>query len=113
MLNHNATCVVRKLLGFDVVGKPRLGEAVTERCAVLRLRREVQHTTVRADGSQSRGHGDEFVASHKIHLDGNTVAGLGDQVTVAGVVIRVTGMNPCFDVAGPLDHYEIGGAVWA
>lgn len=112
MLNSNATCTVRKLTGFDIYGKPALGAAVTERCAVLKLKTEVQHTTVRADGSQSRGHGDEFLSQNRIHLDGTTVAALGDQVTVHGVVFRVTTKNPCFDVLGPLDHYEIDGAVW-
>jgi hypothetical protein len=112
MLNSNATCQIRKLLGFDVYGKPKLGDPVTEKCAILKLRKEMQHTTVRADGSQSRGHGDEFVATNKIHLDGRTVATLGDQVSVAGVLIKVTSLNPSHDVLGPIDHWELVGELW-
>jgi hypothetical protein len=113
MLNSNALCQVRKVSGFDVYGKPRLGTAVTERCAILKLKRELQHTTVRADASQSRGHADEFVATNKVHLDSTTTAALGDQLSVGGVLLKITSLNPSYDVLGPLDHYEVGGELWA
>ncbi len=70
MLTPNNTCLIRKMTGHDRYGQPSLSAAVTERCAVVKLRKDMQHTTVRADSSQSRGHGDEFVSTNKILVDG-------------------------------------------
>lgn len=113
MLNSNATCQVRKVTGTDVYGKPKFGAPVTERCAVVKLKAQIVHTTVRADSSQSRGHGDEFVSTNTVLLSGKTAAALGDQLIVRGHLILITAMHDRLDVGGIVDHYEIGGEQWA
>lgn len=113
MLNSNATCQIRKVTGFDIYGKPTLGTAVTEKCAVAKLRREQQHTTVRADSGQSRGHADEFVSTNKILLDSKTSAVIGDQITIRTHKIKIDSMHDRYDVGGTIDHFEVTGELWA
>lgn len=113
MLNANAICTVRKVSGFDVYGKPAFGVAFNEPCAVVVARGEQQNTTVRADSSQSRGHGDEFTSTHKILLSGETRVKLGDQITLRGRLIRVMTMHDRYDVGGTIDHFEVTGELWA
>lgn len=112
-MNANQDCIIRKLTSLDVYGQSVLGAPKKERCAVVKLRKELQHTTVRADSSQSRGHGDEFVATNKILLDSKTAGVLGDQLTVNGYQVRIMSADPRFDASGKLDHYEVTGELWA
>lgn len=114
MLNANNTCQIYSRSGGDVYGQSSLASTpVTERCCVIRLERKLEPTTVRADSSGSRGHGDEMTLGSRLLLDARTVARLGDQISVAGVLLRVTGMNPVFDaVSGEMDHYAVTGEAW-
>jgi hypothetical protein len=113
MLNYNATCQIAKAEDTDVYGQPLLGTlSPVEKCAIVKLRKEMKHTTVRADSSQSRGHGDEFVGTHMVLLDSATVADLGDQLNVKGFKIKITSMHPRWDVTGEIDHYEVTGELW-
>jgi hypothetical protein len=112
MLNKNAKCQIRRVTEHDMYGQPQLGAAINEDCAIVKLRREMKHTTVRADSSQSRGHGDEFVSTNRVHLDANTIAMLGDQLIVAGVKLKITAMNPQYDVRHGIDHYQVEGELW-
>lgn len=113
MLNTNATCQIAKLEDYDAYGQPVLGALYpVEKCAIVKLRKEMKHTTVRADSSQSRGHGDEFTSTNKVLLTGDTVAQLGDQLNVKGFKIKITEMHPRWDVTGEIDHYETSGELW-
>ncbi len=112
MLNSNLTGQVRKLTGLDRYGQAALGVAVDQRCAIVKLKNEMVHTTVRADSSQSRGHGDEFVSNNKVLIQGDTIAALGDQLVILGFKIKITGMHPRLDVSGRIDHHELTGELW-
>lgn len=111
MLNKNATCRIEPSAGFDIHGAPAWGPAVTEGCAVVYLNFDMVHTTVRADGSASRGHGDEFNAGQvQILVEPNSIANIGARITVYGVKVKVTGRNPGIDpFTGKLDHWQLGG----
>lgn len=112
MLNKNAVCIIRKVTGTDVYGQRTLGTSVSEPCAVVKLKKTAQHTTVRADSSGSKGYAEEFSMFNRVHLDKSTSAAIGDQLTVHGQVIRIMSMQPRFDVLGPLDYYEVEGEPW-
>lgn len=112
MLNANQTFYVRKNTGHDRYGQPSLGVQFSVRGAVVKMRKNMEHTTVRADSSQSRGHGDEFVSENKFLLDGKTTADLGDQLLAVGYKLKIVSMHPRFDVTGALDHYEAMCELW-
>lgn len=111
-MTPNLDCRVYKKGEADLYGQPQLGRAIAERCAVVKLKHDSQHTTVRADSGASRGHADEFVATSKILLMPTTTAELDDKLEVHGIAMRVISKWPRFDVAGRLDHYEVQGELW-
>lgn len=114
MLTPNLDCWISRQFpdSHDLYGQPVLGSRVRERCAVVRLRDEAKHSTVRADSSASRGHAEEFVTSNKILLLAGTIARLDDKLEVLGIQMRVTSVFPRHDVSGRLDHYEVQGELW-
>jgi hypothetical protein len=105
--------VLRKNQGTDLYGQPKLGVALRELVAVVKLEFTSQHTTVRADSSASRGFADEFVTQNRFLLARTTKVAIDDQLTVAGVAVRIKTLTPRYDVWGELDHYEARGEVWA
>lgn len=113
MLNSNNTCRIETVSGFNVHGEPTFSAPVTERCAVVKLLRILAKTTVRADSSSSRGHGDEKLSESKILLQGETIADLGDRLTVLSVTLKVVSLVPRQDVSGYIDHYEATCEQWA
>lgn len=113
MLIPNLNLSYKKRTGTDVYGVETWSETKNERCAIVRLRRDAQHTTVRADASGTRGYADEYAASTKILVMADTVIEIGDQITVEGVVLKVSSKFPRHAVTGRLDHYEIQGLPWA
>lgn len=115
MFTPNLDCWISKVgdAEHNVYGETEVKKPVRERCAIVRLRHEMQNTTVRADSSASRGHGNEFVSSNKILLTAKTTATHGDKLLVSGVEMRVLSLFPRYDVPGRLDHYEVVGELWA
>jgi hypothetical protein len=114
MLRPNLYCTIEKHVadGHNVFGEEVLSPAVREPCAIVKLRHQSQHTTVRADSSGSRGHGDEFLTNNKILLMANTIADLNDKMVIQGVSIRIISKFPRHHINGTLDHYEIEGEIW-
>lgn len=96
----------------NLYGELGKGARKKERCGVVKLRHEIQHSTVRADSSASRGHAEEFTVSNVILLQANTVAVLRSKLEVSGVSMRIMSIFPRYDVSGKLDHYEVQGEVW-
>lgn len=113
MFIPNTDCIVRKKGKPDVYGQTKTGPEYPERCAIVKLRYESAHTTVRADSGASRAHADEFVTSNRILLPASTHAAIDDQLEVRGYKIRVKILHPRLDVLGNLDHYEVEGELWA
>jgi hypothetical protein len=113
MLIPNLSLTYKKRLATDLYGTESLGVQASERCAIVKLRYEAQHTTVRADSSGSRGYAAEFAASTKILVLKDTAIEIGDQITVQGIVLRVVSKFPRHSVIGLLDHFELTGVPWA
>jgi hypothetical protein len=112
MFIPNADCIVRKAGSTNVYGEATLGAPIAERCGIVRLHEKVSHTTVRADSSASRGHADEGDANVVVLLAVTTKAGLGDQLEVMGLKVRINDKQPRVSVTGKLDHYEVRGEFW-
>jgi hypothetical protein len=113
MLIPNLTLTYKKRIGTDLYGTETLSASATERCAIVKLRFEAQHTTVRADSSGSRGYASEFAAQTKILVLANTAIEISDQITIQGVTLRVVSKFPRHSVIGLLDHFELTGVPWA
>lgn len=110
----NASCKVQTSTGFNAFGEPQWGTPTAELCSIVRLQPKMSHTTVRADSSMSRGHGDEAVlGSCRLLLSPTTQARLGSLIELtAGLTtirFKVTSMEPRMDALGPIDHYEVEG----
>lgn len=113
MFIPNIDCTIGKKGTPDIYGQASAGTQTPERCAVVKMRTESVHTTVRADSGASRAHADEFVSNNRVLLRANTVAQIDDQLTLLGFKIRIKLMHPRLTVIGTLDHYEVEGEVWA
>lgn len=105
-------CKIYKVTGHDLYGEQALGAAIDDKCGIVRLRKKSMHTTVRADSSASRGHGDEQQADIIILLPPTTRAAVDDKLTVSFMSIRIRDMQPRYTVFGILDHYEVRGEIW-
>jgi hypothetical protein len=114
MLNSNAQCQVSSKVGYDVYGTAIMSPAITESCAVVRLKVNTMGTPMRAESSATHGHAWEFIQNNQILLSGDTSARTGDRIDLFGLSFRITGMSPVVDVLGSrVDHYTVTGDVWA
>lgn len=113
MYRPNRTCTIQKRGGHDQYGQETVGASFTEPCAVVQMRHVSTPTTVRADSSASRGHGEEFITYNTFLLGPKTQAVLNDKVTISGLVLRIIDIHPRYNIAGGLDHYEVQGKVWS
>lgn len=112
MFIPNINCTIRKKGKPDLYGQATAGVERAERCAVVKMRNESAHTTLRADSSATRAHADEFVTSNRILLQSTTSAQIDDQLNLMGMSIRIKSMHPRMNVLGGLDHFEVEGEVW-
>ena len=98
---------VAKSEGFDLYGNPQYGKARKTRCAVLRLRKSVEDTTVRADSSATRGHGQEILSDAWLLVSHREKIGLTDKLQVQGYTLKIVAIRPRYTVFGEHDHNEI------
>lgn len=105
-------CYITKVGNHDLYGQEAESDVIEERCHVVRLRKERFRTTLRADASASQGRADEPRADVIILLKPDTVATLGDRLTVDHISIRIHNVDPRFSVMGVLHHYEVRGELW-
>jgi hypothetical protein len=113
MFRPNRTCTINKRTGFDLYGQGTVSAAVTEPCAVVKMRTLATPTTVRSDSSASRGHGEEFITYNVFLLTAATTAAIEDKITISGVAMRLVDMHPRYNIAGELDHWECQGRLWS
>lgn len=110
---YNSTCTIHKTQRFDLYGQPTFDSGVVEKCAVIMLVNKSQHTTVRADSSASRGHGDEIVASAKLILIPLTKAAIGDRLVIDGIALRVISRMPVYDtLTGKITGFQVACEQW-
>lgn len=114
MFRPNNTCRIQLNSGLsDLYGQPKPGVWVSEPCSVVRLTVSNQPTSVRTDSSASHGAALEAQATSTILLTVGTKANRDDVVEVAGVKLRLMGMEPRFDAAGVLNHYQATLTIWS
>lgn len=105
-------CVITKVGAHDLYGQESEADVFRELCHVVRLRKERFRTTLRADASASQGRADEARADVIVLLKSDTVAAIGDRLTVDHISIRIHNVEPRFTVMGALHHYEVRGELW-
>lgn len=99
--------------GYDKFGKPQLSVSFNERCAILEMEFGEFKTSLRADSSGSRSNAEELETKvAKLLLTNRTRANIEDVILVAGILMRIVGKTPKFDLDGTLDHYEIMCKLW-
>ncbi|AMB48265.1 hypothetical protein [Methylobacterium sp. AMS5] len=104
--------MLSRLTGHNRTGEPIYGAPAPARVGVIHLLRNVAITSVRTDGSASRGAAEENTASAKILFEVDTAPRLGDRFVIMGQTLRVESLEPRLDVFGSLDHYEALLVLW-
>jgi hypothetical protein len=114
MFRANLNCRIQLASGKNTVhGQPIPGRFVRERCAVVKMTVSSEKSSVRADSSASRGNAREPQAESIILLSNLTQAAINDVIEVSSNKLRITSMEPRYDVTGRLDHYEIRATMWS
>lgn len=113
MFRPNQDCVIRQQNGYDAYGMPILGTRKKERCAFVRLKVKNDKSSVRADSSASRGNSRELEADAMILLSANTTGEHDAIIELKENRFRIMSLNPQYDIAGNLDHYEALCAYWS
>lgn len=113
MFKGNIQCVIRKQNGHDIYGMPKLGARKKERCAIVKLKVKNDKSSVRADSSASRGNARELEADVLILMEPKTIAEHDAIIELGPNQYRVMSMNPRFDMAGKVDHFEAGCTYWS
>lgn len=111
MVIFGVKCVVIKQGGHDLYGNKIEGAKHPEKCAVVKLEKGQQNSTVRVDSGATRGGADEFRADAVLLLNKKTKAEIEDTIIVNGVILRIIKKHHRFDVLGKLDHFQIKAAI--
>lgn len=103
---------VKNVTGTDVYGKASLAPQTTELCDVVSLSHEVIDSSARRGLSATGAHAEDYVAAFHILVASNTKICMGAKIRIRATDLRVTYIQPKFDVSGSLDHYEVKGDIW-
>lgn len=107
MFRPNTTGVLTRRLGRNVFGEATFRAPITVPCGVVTDLGQIQKTPVRSDSSASRGAGEEAVAVAKILFPSSVTIGADDTFEIAGLKLRVIGVQRRISVTGALDHLEV------
>ena len=114
MFLPNTYGVLFSKTGRNRHGEPVFAEGKPVECAVVRLSRVQQPTSVRADSSASRGNASELAMSAaKILFPVSVTVAIGDRFKIASYDLVVTAREPRLSVTGDLDHYECDFGLYA
>lgn len=104
-------CVITNRIGDDLYGAPVFGMGRNAKCAVLKLSKLRQSTTVRTDSSGTRGHADEEIDdAHLLLLAGEKI-NINDSIHVGGFKILVSSIRVRYNIYEKIDHLEIEGKI--
>jgi len=107
MFIPNTYGFLSSITGMNGDGEPIFGLARRTRCAISSLNKKVIKTSVRRDSSASRGDAEETQLQSEIMFGARTTVSIDDRFAIAGFTMRVTGIEPCYDVNSRLDHYQV------
>lgn len=112
LFKPNLDCTISKPSGKNLYGEEVLSAPVNSRCAIIKLEITIEHSSVRADSSASRGAAREFQGSATLLFPASVSVQHDDLVEVAGHKLRVLGTFPRHNLQGVLDHYEVTCGIW-
>jgi len=107
MFRPNLWCHVRRKTGRDLFGQAAFGNPIKVPCAVVHLQPKVEDTAVRADSSASRGVAEETVIQATLLFPVSFMPILDDIISISGLLLEVSFVEPRYRVTGMLDHYEV------
>lgn len=103
-----------QIFGFktDVFAQKNIFLKHEGKCAVVKLICDSKHTTIRADGSASRGNAMEETEVGQFLLPIKTPVSLDDKFVIDKVEFRVSRIRNQYDSLGNLHHLEVGCSSW-
>lgn len=108
----NTPCMIYGKEEFDVYGKPVESQGRKSKCSVVRISSAKKETSIRSDASASRGRADEQVFGSILLMLPKEEIQIDNKVEVNGFTLKVVSVMPRYNVAGRLEHQEIGLEVW-
>ena len=109
MLIFRVPCTVIKLGGHNLFGEEVAGKKTKEKCAVVELRVNSMHTSLRTDKTATVGAAEELLGAATLLFSVRSSVGIGDTIEMAtGERLKVISKMSRYTPLGQLDHYEIG-----
>lgn len=112
MLLPNQTCILVKSAGNNLYGQPLPGVRSKERCSIVKMPTTDVKSSVRSDSSASRGEAREAETDAVVLLTKGTKAKMHDLLVVRGTMLKITAVEPRWNAAGALDHFEANASIW-
>lgn len=112
MVPLNTQCMITKITGADVQGRPVFGETREEPCALIKF---LGNDT---DVAMGIGSAPEYPTLQGQSADAvlllriTTRANINDMIEVAGVKLKVIGISPSYDGIGKLNCYIVEAMLW-
>ena len=95
----------------NIYGEQTLSLPTATKCAVVKLMRGKQDSTVRTDSGATRGHADELIAEAKLLFAVSDDVKPGDVLEVNGVRVIADRVAFQYTVGGKLDHLQVVGSI--
>lgn len=111
VITMRVPCVVKSRTGNNGFGEAVYSAPRQAKCAVLKLEKARQHSTVRADSSGTRGHAEEYIAEGRLLMKKNDPIKVDDYIEVNGLTLRVLSVRPRYNVFSKIDHLEIEATI--
>lgn len=92
---------------FTETGREQYSDPVSLRFSVVRIRTQTRETSVRTDQSGSQGRAAEDVFDGRILCHPELEPMMGQGVKVNGYQYRVDEVQPRYDAAGNLNHFQV------
>lgn len=105
-MTNNAGMLSRRA-GANLYGEFTYATPVRVKCAVVKLIDKTAKTSVRTDQSGTRGNAEEETVQANILFPPSVAIKQGDRFVIAGISMRVTGIDQKFDILGAHDHDEV------
>lgn len=107
MFRPNLSCKVSKQTGSDIYGRKLYDVWLGGRCAIVKLAKQTDKTSVRTDSSASRGSAQEIKADARILFPVGMILKPGDRIEIEGILLTVESVFPRHTVTGRFDHWQV------
>ena len=113
MFKGNVKMIIERLDSHDEYGEPLLSFIANVLCLVVRLQTSTLETPIRDTVSASHSNANEYVGDSILLVPPNSKIKIGDKLTVSGLTLRLSKIEPKYDTRGRHDHYQVGCSTWA